>query len=161
MKTKHLYFSKKHFNRLHIILSVLALLSGGIIYILFRKTEPVFIHWIQAIAPESWFSTDRHISLHLPEWIVFSLPNGLWAFAYALLITGIWSGNKSRLKYLWISSIPVLVFGFELLQYFGLIRGSFSVLDLAFGAGGIITGCIVGRLGYRSKFHKKLMLSKK
>jgi hypothetical protein len=70
--------------------------------------------------------------------------NGLWAFAYALLITGIWSGSESWLKYFWMASIPVLVFGYEILQYFGTIPGTFCIQDLALGFGGLILGIIAG-----------------
>jgi hypothetical protein len=80
----------------------------------------------------------------LPKWIVYSLPNGLWAFAYALLITGIWSDSKSCVKYFWMGSIPVLVLGFEILQYPGIIRGTFSMQDIALGIAGITVGIIVG-----------------
>ena len=46
-------------------LSAFALLTGGIIYILFRASEPLFFRYLNAA--------------------------GLWAFAYALVITSIWS----------------------------------------------------------------------
>lgn len=149
MNTNYTY---RIFNNLssifYIFLSVLAVLLGGIIYILFRPSEPVFFSWISAFGFDSLLLTVRQYShyqnLLLPEWIVFSLPNGLWAFAYSLLIMGIWWGSKSVLRYFWIASVPLLVLGFEILQYVGIIHGTFCLEDIAFGVAGIITGIIFG-----------------
>jgi hypothetical protein len=130
--------------------SLVALSLGGIIYILFRTSEPVFFNWIRSAGLESWLNFVRNSSLSLnrllPGWIVYSLPNGLWSFAYALLITGIWAESKSRLKYFWMATIPVLVIGFEILQGAGMIPGTFCLQDIAFGTAGIISGVLSGSI---------------
>ena len=94
-------------------------------------------------------------SLFIPEWFIFSLPNGLWAFAYALLITSIWSGSKSWLRHLWMASIPILVVGYEVLQYEGLIPGTFSLQDIVFGMAGLIVGIIIGTKIIKPDNHEK------
>ncbi len=113
-----------------------------------RDRRKVFFGWISAVGLDQLFNLARHHpisgSLHPPQWIVFSLPNGLWAFAYAMVITGIWSESKSWLKYIWMASIPVLVLGFEVLQYAGIIRGTFCIQDLALGVAGLILGTFIG-----------------
>lgn len=148
MKRQFLYLTAKYFNKAYFILSFLALLSGGIIYLLFRTTDSVFFKWIGISENKSWIINVRDYTLKVgssfPDWIVNSLPDGLWAFAYALLITGIWWRTNSNLKYVWMSSIPLLVIGFEFLQFFGIIAGTFSWTDIAFGTAGIISGIIVG-----------------
>jgi hypothetical protein len=132
---------------------------GGIIYILFRVSEPVFFNWIHTFGLNNWLESVRHFShslrLLLPEWIVFSLPNGLWAFAYALIITGIWRGNKSWLKYYWMATIPILVFGYEILQYPGIIPGTFCFQDLTLGTVGMTTGIIIGLKIIKPYNHEK------
>jgi hypothetical protein len=129
-------------------ISLLALLTGGLIYILLRPAKASFIQLFGFIGADHLITSIRQDSLYilpmLPEWVVFSLPNGLWAFAYSLLISGIWSKSKSYLKYLWLISVPLLVLGFEFLQYFEIIRGTFCLQDIAFGAAGIIIGFIAG-----------------
>lgn len=65
------------------------------------------------------------------------------AFAYTIIVLNIWKGNSSTLKYIWYASIPVLVFGFELLQLSGGIHGTFCLNDILSGAIGIIIGCII------------------
>jgi hypothetical protein len=148
MKTRRFCSSGINSNRLNIILCFAALLLGGIIYVLFRASEPVFFTWIPGAGLDSWINFARHRSVSfgqfLPEWIIFSLPNGLWAFAYALLITGIWAGSRSWLRTFWMASIPLLVLGYEILQYTGAIPGVFCLQDLALGMAGLIAGIIVG-----------------
>jgi hypothetical protein len=159
MKKQFLYLSVNYYNRFYIYLSILALLLGVIIYILFRTSEPVFFNWIRAVGSDRWFNIARQKSLSLnlllPEWIVFSLPNGLWAFSYALLITGIWSGRKSWLRTFWMASIPVLVLGFEILQYAEVIPGTFCMNDIAMGIAGLTIGIMVGIKTINPKNHEK------
>jgi hypothetical protein len=105
------------------------------IYLLLRTAEPATPDWI-------------------PNWFVYSLPDGLWAFAYALFITNIWSGSRSRLKIFWMSTIPVLVLGFEFLQYAGIVRGTFCLQDLALGIMGIIAGVFFGLNNLKLNHHE-------
>lgn len=159
MKRKFHYHTAKYFKGSYFLLSAIALLSGGIIYIFFRKSEPVFFNWIRAAGLDNLLNFARNGSLsltrHLPEWVVYSLPNGLWAFSYALLITVIWKGSNSWLKYFWIASIPILVLGFEILQLAGFIPGTFCIQDIALGIAGLTIGIIVGMKIIKSNYHEK------
>ena len=142
-----------------IIISVFAVVAGGLIYILFRPSEPVFFQWFNIVNLENWFDFIRNNTINLrgwlPEWFVFSLPNGLWAFAYSLLIFTFWLKSDSKLKFFWYLSVPVLVLGFEFLQYFGLIPGTFSVQDVLLGIFGIIAGYFIGELLIKSNNNEK------
>lgn len=113
-----------HFPRINFVLiSLIALIGGGSIYILFRPVEAKFFNWFTIIESRNWLFIIREESLSvigfLPPWILYSLPNGLWAFAYTLIIMYLWTRSKSLMKYFWFGSIPVLVFGFEILQLIG------------------------------------------
>lgn len=148
MNNKVFHFLANYSHQLYIILSVLAISLGGIIYIYLRPSEYIFFNWIRDVGLDNWFISVRYKSfsqrLFIPEWFVYSLPNGLWAFAYALLITSIWSGSRAWLKYFWMASIPVLVLGYEVLQYAGTIPGTFCMMDVAFGMAGLTLGILVG-----------------
>lgn len=128
----------------YLLWSTLAVLAGGIIYMLFRPTEAIFLNWFQTLGLENWLDTARGNSLsltnNLPNWFVYSLPNGLWAYAYTLLIFVIWKNSASLMRYFWYLSIPVLIFGFELLQLSGTLPGTFCLVDLSWGAMGIALG---------------------
>lgn len=145
-------------KRIHIFLSALAILSGGIIYTIFRTSEPLFFRWLSIAGFEKWLIIVRQHFLtnsSLPsEWIVYSLPNALWAFAYAVLITSIWSGSISRIRYLWMASIPVLVLGCEVLQYTGILPGTFCFQDMAAGLMGLVIGLILALKTYKPNHHE-------
>ena len=153
-------FSRTYSHRLYIILSGLAIFVGGLIYILLRPSEHLFFRWISIAGLDQLVSPARSLSplfsQLLPEWFVYSLPNALWAFAYALLITGIWSDSRSWLRYFWIGSIPFLVLGFELLQFPGIIPGTFCIQDIALGLLGLVLGIFVGTIKTKNNnYHEK------
>lgn len=135
-------------------ISVFAFLLGGMIYVLFRTTNIIALHWIGSIGPDGWIWEIRSFEpgdrLAIPSWIIYSLPNGLWAFAYALILSFLWIKRSSRIKWFWLATIPVLVFGFELSQYMKILPGTFSMGDLFAGFAGIIAGLLIG-----IKFQKK------
>jgi hypothetical protein len=143
MKKKSLYFSQNRYAGL-IIPGTSAIFLGGMIYLLFHSSEHVFFSWIRSSGLDNWLNLTRNRSLgigqHLPLWILYSLPDGLWAFSYALFIAGIWWKSGSWLKYFWITTIPALIIGCELLQYNGIIPGTFCLQDLTFEMLGIIAG---------------------
>jgi hypothetical protein len=159
MKRKFPSLSTGYFNLIYICLSAFALLAGGFIYIIFRSSEPLFFSWINSTRAIHWINIIRNSSLSLskvlPEWIVYSLPDGLWAFSYSLLITGIWSRSKSLLRYFWFASIPLLVLGFEFLQFSRLIPGTFCLQDIALGIAGIFIGILVGIKIIKPDYHEK------
>jgi hypothetical protein len=159
MKKEFHYRTAKYLKGFYFWLSAIALLAGGIIYVLFRTSEPGFFNWIRAAGLDGWLNFARNSTLSLtpflPKWVVYSLPNGLWAFAYALLITVIWWGSNSWLKYFWMASIPILVLGFEILQLARIIPGTFCIQDIALGIAGLTIGIIVGIKIIKSNYHEK------
>jgi hypothetical protein len=131
-----------------ILLSVLALSSGGLIYIFLRPSEYLFFTWPKNLGLGQWLNFSNYFSGSLyqllPAWFIYSFPNGLWAFAYSLLITGIWWNTRSQIKYFWIGTIPVFVLGWELFQLSNVIPGTFSLGDIIFGLAGILSGFCIG-----------------
>ena len=108
-----------------------------------------------------WLNLARNVAvpgeLILPDWIIFSLPNGLWAFAYVVIITGTWSGSKSWLKIPWMATIPLLVLGYEFLQLWEIIPGTFCNQDIASGLTGLLLGIYIGNKISKSLNHEKVI----
>ena len=128
-------------------ISAAAIVLGGFIYILFRPEELLFLHWsrsvglnalLSLIKPEQALTTGA-----LSTIIIYSLPSLLWAFAYTLIITRLWIDKPHWIKYIWLSSIPVLILGFEILQYPGLLPGTFCLNDLLASILGIAMGIFI------------------
>lgn len=67
---------------------------------------------------------------NMAAWVRYSLPDGLYCAAYILIIDAIWKKDNCLIKYIIISLVPIVTISSELLQYFGLVKGTFDVNDL-------------------------------
>lgn len=137
-------------RRINCLIAGLAVLAGGSIYFLGRPDEIGFVHWIRSVVPERLASLSAvHHPVYgsqLPGWIVFSLPDGLWAFAYTLFMITIWFKGNTILRYFWYATIPMLTLGSEILQWPGIIPGTFCVTDLVLITLGLVTGILTAGL---------------
>ncbi len=130
------------------IIACIAVLAGGGIYVLWRPDTIRFFDWLEVTGIRAPVDTIRAFlyPLHtqVPEWILYSLPNGLWAFSYALIIWHMWRTNTSIIKYFWLATIPLVGIGYELLQYTGILPGTFCYQDLTMSVAGIGLGIATG-----------------
>ena len=114
--------------------SILTLITGGMIYILFRTSSLKMFSWYQTIGLDELTNELRKFTFQfadkIPEWILFSLPDGLWIFSYVSLMLFIWKNSVSIKNIFWISIIPILAIGSEIGQLFGLVSGTFDFADL-------------------------------
>ena len=137
-------------NKHAILFSAVPLIAGISIYLLFRGEQTIVFSWLEELQLKGALQTVRAITLpaasHLPEWLLFNLPNGLWAFSYALIIVFIWYREQGYIQYLFFLTVPVLGLGYELMQYAGVIAGTFCPLDLSFCLAGIAAGSAAGTI---------------
>ena len=114
------------------ILGVLFLACGCAIYLLFRSTSLNIYQWCCALGLSSPIDTLREQvqTWSISEFIKYSLPDGLYCAAYILIIDAIWHKDDTLVKYLIISIIPLVTIGSELLQYLGMVQGTFDIFDL-------------------------------
>lgn len=128
-----------------IFIATIAILLGGAFYVFLRPGEALFISWIRSAGISLDLEYLRaNILTQFPDWIIYSMPDGLWAFGYSLLISSIWSNNQSKSRLFWMASIPLFTIGFELLQYTPWIGGTFCPIDLVFTIAGITVGYLIG-----------------
>lgn len=75
----------------------------------------------------------------LPDWFLFSLPDGLWIFSYTSLVLLIWRNKINRENFFWIAIIPILIILSELGQLFNIVPGTFDLIDvLLYSLGAIL-----------------------
>lgn len=115
------------------IMSLLILCMGGFIYICFRDKSLLMFDWFNHLGLTQHIDAFRSIfnSEGVYGWIKYSLPDGLWLFAYMFLIDAIWNGSKSICSFFFTYNLPILALVSELLQYFGFIPGVFDWIDVA------------------------------
>ena len=150
-----LYLSKE--KVVFLIWAFVPVILGGMIYVLWRPDTIRFLGWFDLIGIDFPLAIIRGYSMlvyaHIPEWIIFSLPNGFWAFSYAFTITFIWWGSDSLAGYMWLGSIPVVSLGYETMQYAGVIQGVFCYQDLFFCTTGAVVGLIAGANSKKRRKH--------
>jgi len=117
--------------------TILPLFLGGLLYLLFRSTDLRMFDWVTIVGLEQTVQAMRGIASpyrsNIPDWVIYSLPNALWLYAFMIAIKLVWK-DQVRMRWLWYS-IPIFTgFVVEFLQAWHLIPGTFDPMDLALAA---------------------------
>ena len=104
------------------------LLLGSLIYVFCRTTTIYFVDWLAQVLPGI-----SSIQLNVPYWIIYHLPDGLWAFAFSSASMIIWNWEINKENGLW-HSLPLLSALLLELNY-----GTFDPGDLLF----ILSGALL------------------
>ena len=115
-----------------VMLSLVILLLGGLIYVIFRDKSLLMFDWFNTIGINNEVDGFRRLfqGEGIYGWVKYSLPAGLWLFAYMYLVDVIWNGAKSISSYIFIYSLPFFALLSEFFQYFGLVSGVFDWIDV-------------------------------
>lgn len=132
---KQFYF-RQYTNKQRIVKAVLSfaiLIIGGLIYVGFRDKSLLMFNWFEQLGISGEIDKFRGLlnSEGVYGWVKYSLPDGLWLFAYMFLVDAIWNGSKSISSYIFIFSLPFFALLSEFLQYLGLFPGVFDWIDVA------------------------------
>jgi hypothetical protein len=113
-------------------ISFLCLVFGAVIYITLRDTSSSLTSHLLHILPIQFVSALTHFmrSLNLPCWLVDSLPDALWMFAFCLLILVVWDFKLNKNGKFWIIVALLVGILFEVLQVAQLTPGTFDWMDL-------------------------------
>lgn len=112
---------------------LIPLLIGGIIYILFRSDNLTMFNWFNTLGLATIIDMWRQTTIghiNLPAYLVFSVPDALWIFAFTNLMLIIWQDRLSKNSIFWIMLAPTIGIFSELGQIFKIIPGTFDIIDL-------------------------------
>lgn len=132
------------------LLAFILILMGGLIYLCYRPMSLRLFRWAHLTASTQWItSLRRGVPSSLPDWVIYALPDGLWACSYAIFIGTLWNFSLPKcLPFALI--IPVIGVASELLQKIGMLPGVYDTADLlSYSAGGILG---VGYIYFANKF---------
>lgn len=122
-------------NRKYLTLITLPLLLGLAIYVGFRVRTIKLFGFLEQSLFNVWITQLRQkihfLITYLPDWVQFSLPDGLWLFSCISLILFIWKNNK-KLGMVWALIALSLSILSEFLQLGKIINGTFDSLDIFF-----------------------------
>lgn len=125
------------------ILSFFSVLTGYVLYLGWRDVLPSWGFVLHN--RECWYFFRHHLGddIPLPEWVVYSLPQGLWAFGLSLFMGGIWYTGPHNSGYFWLNISLMLVVLWEVFQRLGYISGTFCWIDVLTGICGVGVGVIL------------------
>jgi hypothetical protein len=114
---------------LKIMIAAILLFLGGLVYVAFRSQTLVMFSWFHALNLDSIVETirEKSISIQLPDFCKYCLPNGLWTSSYILMVEALISVDNHQM--LWASILPGIAILFEILQIWHIIPGTFDMGD--------------------------------
>lgn len=117
---------------MQVLLAVIMLLCGCGIYLLFRSKSLYIYKWCAALGFSDSINTLRYVVSDWPvsEFVKYCLPDGLYCAAYILIMDAIWHKENEWLKFAIIFLVPFVTISSEVLQYMGVVRGTFDYRDL-------------------------------
>lgn len=101
---------------------LLPLVTGIILYWLFRGIP------ITHLAPVISLKNRHNI---LVNFILYSVPDGLWLYALLESLRCVWRANIFRNGSTWVFLVSIGAIASEFAQYFHVIPGTFDILDIA------------------------------
>ena len=123
---------------------VLPTFVGASVYLLFRTRSLLVFHWVEAIGLQGHLTVlrDAVSDVQLPQWLLYSLPDGLWVYATTSWMVLIWREPRS---WLWLSTGVLLAVGAEAGQAVGCIPGTYQHLDMLFYGGAFLLALLKPR----------------
>ena len=81
---------------------IIPLLIGGLIYIIYRTETLIMFSWFSYLSLDQYVDYLRTFSSYLlPDWVILSLPNGLWTYSFIVGISFIWNNKLNIHVFFW------------------------------------------------------------
>lgn len=138
-------------RKLAFLASSLSLLVGGLLYLCFRPESLVMFGWVKMLglypAVLELRMQSTTLASSLPEWLIFSAPNGLWVFSFGTLMVSLWAPTGFSVAVNWAIALWAVGIVSEVMQVFSLVPGFFDVADIVAYTVGLLGffGFIVGQ----------------
>ncbi len=127
-----------------ILHSIISLLTGLVIYILFRKNT--YIHSALNIFPDMFFANDNFL---FDEIIRYALPDFFWSYSLCLGLYSIYLPTGKG-KVIIPATACSLGIGWEVMQKLGIASGTFDIIDCLMYVGASLVSYII----YLKEFKK-------
>lgn len=115
-------------------LGTVLLFMGGMLYVLYRPQTLLLFHVAEGMGLADIIGQWRlsaAAAWQPAAFTVYSLPAGLWALSYVLIVGTLAQGLPSKWRWAAVTFVPLLGAISELLQAVGIVPGTFDWTDLA------------------------------
>jgi len=119
---------------------ILPLILGVFLYVLYRKGDLIIFEWLNnsyISGLQKYMGIGLKWSFKLPNWIIYSFPDGLWAYALSYTIIIVW--NKSMKPVVLVLLTCLLGVSVEIFQLLKIISGTFDLVDVALSVIAVIS----------------------
>lgn len=120
-------------EKLELTAGAVTLFIGCAIYLLFRSPSINLYRWSSATVFGDIIIVMRQAvnSWNIPDFVKYSLPDGLYCISFILLMDALWHDSKSWARHIIILSIPLIACLHEVAQGIGIAEGTFDIADIA------------------------------
>ena len=114
---------------LTVVIAFCCVLACGMMYIYFRPDTLKMFHFFKYIGILDILEDMKSDPSIVSFWVLYNLPDGVWLFAYTILIGCIWN-FKIRDCWMFILVMPFICIPHEFLQGLGIMHGTYDPSDV-------------------------------
>lgn len=115
--------------------AALPVAAGAAVYLLWRSPRLPVFRLMEALGMDAAVAAMRvraaGARTHLPDAVLFALPDGLWVYALTAALALVWRGRRGWAGAACVSLGLVLGLGSEAAQALGALPGTFDWMDAA------------------------------
>lgn len=105
---------------------------GGMLYLLYRPESLLMFNLFDGLGLMPFVEHCRMIahSIVLPDFVIYSLPAGLWTASYLLAMYLTTKYQSKKIRLMLALPLPISAILLEFMQLFGWCPGTFDIYDL-------------------------------
>ena len=134
-------------------IAFLCVFMCGMMYISFRPDTLKMFHFFKVFGVLDFLEELQHNPARVPSWMLYNLPDGIWLFAYSILIGSFWN-FKIKDCWMFILVMPSICIPHEILQGLGIMHGTYDSSDVLAYILAIISGFSYVYLAHNLAFKK-------
>ena len=134
-------------------IAFLCVFMCGMMYISFRPDTLKMFHFFKVFGVLDFLEELQHNPARVPSWMLYNLPDGIWLFAYSILIGSFWN-FKIKDCWMFILVMPSICIPHEILQGLGIMHGTYDPSDVLAYMLAIIAGFSYVYLAHNLAFKK-------
>lgn len=113
-------------------IALIPVLFGGLVYLLYRPKNIILFEVLNKLGGSTTIDIVRNKveQIHLPDFVVYSLPAGLWTASYLMAMYLCTKQLNRKMRLSLALPLPISAVVLEFMQQFGLCPGIFDICDL-------------------------------
>lgn len=119
----------KIWRTITVVVALCCVLACGMMYIYFRPDTLKMFHFFKYIGILDILEDMKRDPSIVSFWVLYNLPDGVWLFAYTILIGCIWN-FKIKDCWMFILVMPFICIPHEILQGLGIMHGTYDSNDI-------------------------------